>query len=72
MDPVIDGFKKQYGEYFDFVGVRLWENKISFGNQEGTRVDQVLKFRVKSVCARQSIIFGCCGDRYENSNKRCL
>ena len=39
MEPAIEGFIKQYGEYFEFVGLRLWENKISFGNQEGTRVD---------------------------------
>ena len=52
MDPAIEAFKKQYADYFEFDSIRLWENKITFGGQEGTRVDQVLKFKVKSTCAR--------------------
>ena len=39
MDPVIQGFNKAYGEYFEYHSVKLWENKISFGGQDGTRVD---------------------------------
>lgn len=39
MQPAIDAFKQEYGEYFEFKSVRLWENKISFGGQDGTRVD---------------------------------
>lgn len=39
MEPTIEAFKMVYSEYFEFKSVRLWENKISFGGQEGTRVD---------------------------------
>ena len=72
MDPAIESFKQVYGAYFEFKSVRMWENKISFGGQEGTRVDQVIKFRVKPECSRQQMIFGCCGDRYESTRKKRL
>ena len=39
MDPAIEAFKKQYADYFEFDSIRLWENKITFGGTEGTRVD---------------------------------
>jgi len=39
MEPAIEAFKQKYGEYFEFHSIRLWENKISFGGQDGTRVD---------------------------------
>lgn len=72
MEPAIEGFKTEYGEYFDFVSTRLWETKISFGEQDGTRVDQVIKFKVKEACSRQNIIFGCSGTRYESTCKKAL
>ena len=72
MEPAIEGFKAEYGEYFEYHSVRLWENKISFGGQDGTRVDQVIRFRVLPPCTRQNIIFGCSGTRHENTVKRCL
>lgn len=63
MEPAIDAFKRVYEQYFEFHSVRLWENKISFAGQDGTRVDQVIKFKVKDSCSRQSLIFGCNGNR---------
>jgi hypothetical protein len=69
MDSAVEAFKKQYGEYFEYHSVRLWDTKISFSDQEGTRVDQVIKFRVKEQCANHSIIFGCSGSRQENTNR---
>ena len=69
MQPAIEAFQREYEEYFEYHSVRLWENKISFGGQEGTRVDQVFKFKIKSTCSRQSIIFGCSGNRNESTTK---
>ena len=69
MQPAIEAFQREYEDYFEYHSVRLWENKISFGGQEGTRVDQVFKFKIKSTCSRQSIIFGCSGNRNESSTK---
>ena len=69
MSPAIEAFKRQYTDYFEFHSIRLWENKISFAGQDGTRVDQVLKFKVKELCSDQSIIFGCSGNRHETTTR---
>ena len=69
MEPAIAAFKRSYGEYFEYHSVRLWENEISFGDQVGTRVDQVIKFKVKKNCTSQCIIFGCSGSRQENTKR---
>ena len=69
MEPAIEDFKRVYGQYFEYHSMRLWENKISFAGQEGTRVDQVIKFKVKEPCSRQSLIFGCTGNRHETTKK---
>ena len=64
MDPAIKSFEEQYGEFFEFDSVRLWTSKITFGGEEGTRVDQVFKFRVKPICVGQTMTFGCIAERY--------
>ena len=64
MEPAIASFKEAYGEFFEFDSVRLWTSVITFGGQEATRVDQVFKFKVKSICNCQTMTFGCMAERY--------
>ena len=50
MDPAVESFKEQYSEFFEFDSVRLWTSKITYGGEEGTRVDQIFKFKVNPIC----------------------
>ena len=52
MQPAIEAFKRDYSEFFEYKGVRLWESEIAFGDQVGTRVDQVFRFKVLQPCSR--------------------
>ena len=48
--PAVEKFKEAYKDYFEFDSMHLWRSSIAYGSQQGTRIDQVLKLRVKSIC----------------------
>ena len=68
--PAVEKFKETYKDYFQFDSMHLWRSSIAYGTQQGTRVDQVIKFKVKSICKQQVVNFGCVADRYESTIKK--